>query len=134
MVGVPGLALPDSALATARLPSVPDMVNASIANSHLARRVARPPSPEAASRAEAGAGTLRPVGLTDLLLLIAPRESSPMQVLLWDSRSAKQAAHQTTAGTSGNIRFSFSWGSCFCCAGALVIHRSKQYTIDATGI
>ena len=47
MVGVPGLALPDSALATAMLPSVPDMVDASIANSRLARKVAQqPPSPE----------------------------------------------------------------------------------------
>ena len=54
MVGVPGLALPDSALATARLPSVPDMVDASIANSHLARRVAQPPSPEAPSKPAPG--------------------------------------------------------------------------------
>ena len=46
MVGLPGLALPDSALATAMLPSVPDMVDASIANSHLARKMARPPPPE----------------------------------------------------------------------------------------
>ena len=55
MVGVPGLALPDSALATARLPSVPDMVDASIANSRLARRVARPASPKAASKPGPGA-------------------------------------------------------------------------------
>lgn len=54
MVGVPGLALPDSALATAMLPSVPDMVDASIANSHLARKVARAPSPEAPSKAAPG--------------------------------------------------------------------------------
>ncbi len=55
MVGVPGLALPDSALATAQLPSVPDMVDASIANSRLARRVARPPSPKAPSKPGPGA-------------------------------------------------------------------------------
>jgi hypothetical protein len=46
IVGVPGLALPDSALATALLPSVPDMVEASLHCSRLARKVARPaPSP-----------------------------------------------------------------------------------------
>ena len=54
MLGVPGLALPDSALATAMLPSVPDMVDASIANSRLARRVARDPSPEAPSQPNQG--------------------------------------------------------------------------------
>ena len=54
MLGVPGLALPDSALATAMLPSVPDMVDASIANSRLARRVARTPSPEAPTRPDQG--------------------------------------------------------------------------------
>ena len=54
MLGVPGLALPDSALATAMLPSVPDMVDASIANSRLARRVARTPSPEAPTQPNQG--------------------------------------------------------------------------------
>ena len=54
MLGVPGLALPDSALATAMLPSVPDMVDASIANSRLARRVARTPSPEAPTQPNSG--------------------------------------------------------------------------------
>ena len=54
MLGVPGLALPDSALATAMLPSVPDMVDASIANSRLARRVARDPSPEAPTQPNQG--------------------------------------------------------------------------------
>ncbi|BDA48870.1 hypothetical protein COCOBI_12-5530 [Coccomyxa sp. Obi] len=42
IVGVPGLALPDSALATALLPSVPDMVDASLRCSRLAQKVARP--------------------------------------------------------------------------------------------
>ena len=51
MVGVPGLALPDSALATAMLPSVPDMVDASIANSRLARKVAQqPPTPKSPTK------------------------------------------------------------------------------------
>lgn len=54
MVGLPGLALPDSALATAMLPSVPDMVDASIANSRLARRVARPAPAEAPSHPAPG--------------------------------------------------------------------------------
>ena len=54
MLGVPGLALPDSALATAMLPSVPDMVDASIANSRLARRVARTPSPEGPTQPDPG--------------------------------------------------------------------------------
>ena len=58
MVGVPGLALPDSALATAMLPSVPDMVEASIANSRLARRVARPASPEKPSPHAPGGDSL----------------------------------------------------------------------------
>lgn len=42
MVGLPGLALPDSALATAMLPSVPDMAADSLRASSLARKLARP--------------------------------------------------------------------------------------------
>lgn len=42
MVGLPGLALPDSALATAMLPSVPDMALDSLHASSLARKLSRP--------------------------------------------------------------------------------------------
>lgn len=45
---MPGLALPDSALATAMLPSIPDMVHTSVRNSRIAQKVSRP----AASRPE----------------------------------------------------------------------------------
>lgn len=45
ILGVPGLALQDSALATALLPSVPDMVAASLSCSRLARKVAKPAPP-----------------------------------------------------------------------------------------
>ncbi len=58
IVGVPGLALPDSALATALLPSVPDMVEASLRGSRLARKVARPAPPPPEGQPDNAAGAL----------------------------------------------------------------------------
>ena len=58
IVGVPGLALPDSALATALLPSVPDMVEASLHCSRLARKVARPTQPPFKGPPDNAAGAL----------------------------------------------------------------------------
>jgi hypothetical protein len=52
MLGLPGLALPDSALATAMLPSVPDMITDSLHASRLAAKVAKPAPPSAAADAQ----------------------------------------------------------------------------------
>lgn len=58
IVGVPGLALPDSALATALLPSVPDMVDASLRCSRLAQKVSRPAPATPDGRPDNAAGEL----------------------------------------------------------------------------
>ncbi len=58
ILGVPGLALPDSALATALLPSVPDMVDASLRCSRLAQKVAKPASAPPEGQPDNAAGEL----------------------------------------------------------------------------
>lgn len=58
ILGVPGLALPDSALATALLPSVPDMVDASLRCSRLAQKVAKPASATPEGQPDNAAGEL----------------------------------------------------------------------------
>ena len=108
MVGVPGLALPDSALATARLPSVPDMVDASIANSHLARRVARPHSPEAASKAEPGVGIPPHGKLLSCLCHIALQIRAPRTGL-------RHGLHNSSQLTAGLVASNFpmaAWHAC----------------------
>lgn len=80
MVGVPGLALPDSALATAMLPSVPDMVDASIANSYLARKMARPPPPEPTPHPAPGKPLPKPK-LLDLIPTAVSQLLTSMQLI-----------------------------------------------------
>ena len=56
MLGLPGLALPDSALATAMLPSVPDMTIDSLHASRLAAKLSKPADDAPAADAQPPGG------------------------------------------------------------------------------
>ncbi len=97
VVGLPGLALPDSALATAMLPSIPDMVDKSIHGSRIARKVSQPapPQPQHQHGGE-GANTAyryhAPALMHELVLCSAAGHAAYHALPLWSTRASTAAA------------------------------------------